>query len=131
MRAWIARHGEIATNVSAIGAIFFGVVWLTGGTFPPWYTLAQAQTLQEQITKQQLETTRQQAEIADRVKDIADALMGVVDKLNRDECIDANRRLNNARVRVQREPNNQTERGIYEAVLREVLRIPGCAIMPE
>lgn len=124
MRAFLAKHGEIATNVAAIALLFSTAIWLTGGTFPPWFTLAQAQELQQTIQKQQSEITSQ-------LNATAKTLMNIVDKLNRDECIDANRRLSNARLRVMREPNNQIERGIYEAVLREVLRIPGCSIMPE
>jgi hypothetical protein len=124
MRAFLAKHGEIATNFAAIAAVLSGLIWITGGSFPPWYTLAQAQTLQDQLQKQQ-------SNIIDKVQQTADTLMRLMDKLNRDECIDANRRLNNARNRVRANPGNQIERGIYEAVLREVLGIPGCSIMPE
>ncbi len=101
MWGWFEKHAEIATNVSAMGAIFFGIIWLTGGTFPPWATAGDFNNLKTNV----------------------DIII-----LERDfrRCDDWNRRIRNAVMRLAMDPGNPVELDIIMSAREEIRRTPNC-----
>jgi hypothetical protein len=53
----LKRYGEIAAALAACGAILAAIVGVTGGSLPPWPSIALAQSLQLQVKQNQLSLT--------------------------------------------------------------------------
>jgi hypothetical protein len=108
-RVWIKRQGEVAFGVVTIstllGSIFMGIVWITGGHFPPWAT-------------------------SDEVRRIMkEALVSVYAYQDAHDCSDYNDRFRRAQAAKQRNGNDQTAIDLFNVSLDKLKSIPNC--MPE
>jgi hypothetical protein len=100
MKAFIAKHGEIATSVLAIMVVLAGAVALVGGDLPPWPPARDFRELKMNVE-------------------------GILSERDATRCDDWNRRLSNAFARFT-EGKSLVDLEIIETSRMEIRRIPNC-----
>lgn len=109
MLSLIKRQGEIALNLTAIGAFFALVITVFGGSLPPWATPLQLKNLQDQQT----------------------ATAGILKSLNaaldRKECEDYVARLQRANAALERNVKDTSAEDLKGASEEVIRRIPNCS----
>lgn len=118
-RKWIRRQAELVVSLGAIMGGFSAVILFFGGSFPPWYTPAEAQEAQNKsaVIQQQTVTT------LDRINDKLDRLAKRVDQ---GECDKLRGTLERASIALNDHPTDPLARDLRDGTLSRMREIQGC-----
>lgn len=129
--SFFVKQREIATSVSALlfllGTLITGIVWLTGGSLPPWLTPAAADKREKDLRTALMEyvdesvaAVRAEMKAQKTEHDQRDA---------RNECEDYNGRFYRAQQAIKMEPDNAYYSELYNSTSAHLMTIPDCKPM--
>ncbi len=117
---WLKKQADIASSLGILGGGLVALIMFFGGSFPPWYTPAQAQEAGRQSAQIQADTVA----ALDRLNTKMDR---VEKRINAADCSSLNITLGQAQAALARSATDALARALRDTTQTQMRTIPGCA----
>ena len=131
MRSFLGKMFEVASGIVAVCGVLMGVIWITGGSFPFWVTIADAQQTRQGIADQFRQNTEQLKEVGKTIQEIGKSLSALNRRADGRDCKDLTRALLDARTDLAKNPNSMSAQILVDNLIGQMADIPsGCTSGP-
>lgn len=116
---WLKRQAEICTSIGVVGGGAVAVILFFGGSFPPWQTVAQAETAQSKSDKIQADTVSALGKINNKLDTFEQ-------RLDHHDCSDLSKTFGQANAALAKSPNDPIAQALRETAQAQMRAIAGC-----
>ena len=119
MVEWLKKQADVASSLGILLGGMAAVIVFFGGSIPPWYTPAQAQTDQRAAAVIQQQTVQALGQLTSQIGALSKRVYS-------GDCQAARNTLDQANVALAKNPSDPLARALREQVMARLRDIPGC-----
>lgn len=116
---WIKRQASVASSVGILLGGAAAIIVFFGGSIPPWYTPAQAQTDQRAASAIQQQTVQALGKINDKLDTLSKRVYS-------GDCQNMRDALNQANAALAKNPNDLLAKALRDVTASRMSDIPNC-----